>query len=560
MKSRFASLALLHIKSSLSISFPTKTELKDPKKIAKAVGIVLLVLVLVADFGFIFGLMNVGLYNGLAPAGMQSLMLLNAATMAALLVFVFAFLMALSMFSASGIESGFLVLPLPPREMLAAKMCLVYVTSAMAGIFIFLVTMGVYGVKERPPFLFYPAGLLTALALPLLPTALSYLILIPFTKLSNLLSNKNFILYVGGFMGMAVALGFNFYLQSAIAKMGNPEAVILFASPDSLISKIGQAWFPSWLAWKTLTGAGTGQGLLALAANLVLGAGAFLAVAWALGPAYVRSLQSFGESTSRRKAIPAGESATNIRGAFKRRPAMASLALRELRLMNREPMYLLNGPFIVILMPIILAVMFFVQKDALTEALAGVGPILAGPAGYLVFAAFGGFLGSSTSIACTSLSRDARFLPWIRALPISARAYFGAKLLHAEIFAVFGAVVGSIGVFILPGAGLGDALLAFALGLLFSTAVNMGGLWLDAAFPRLSWDNPIAAMKQNPNAVIAILAAMGMLASLGFLSAVLNISKLAFAMLYGGVFLVPIILWILFFPRFAERKMNRYEG
>lgn len=560
MKPRFFSLAALYVKSSLSIAFPSKAELKEPKKLAKAAGIVLLALILVADFGFIFGLMNVGLYNGLAPAGLQSLMLLNAATLAAILVFVFAFLMALSMFSASGIESGFLVLPLPPREMLAAKMCLIYVTSALAGIFVFVVTMGVYGIKENPSFWFYPAGLLTALALPLLPTALSYLILIPFTKLSNLLSNKNFILYVGGFVGLGVALGFNMYLQSAMAKMGNPEAIALFASPDSLISKIGQAWLPSWLAWKALAGAGTGAGFLALAGNIALGLGAFAAVAWALGPAYVRSLQSFGESTSRRKARAAGTLATDIKGAFRKRPVLASLALRELRLMNREPMYLLNGPFIVVLMPIILAVMFFVQRDALMESLAGVGPLLAGPAGYLVFAAFGGFLGSSTSIACTSLSRDARHLPWIRSLPISPRAYFGAKLAHAEIFALFGALVGSACVFILPEARIGDAILAFILGLVFSTAVNMGGLWLDAAFPRLSWDNPIAAMKQNPNAVFAILGAMGLLAGLGFLSIKITLSRLGYALLFGGVFLIPIVLWVLLFPRFADRKMKSYEA
>ena len=555
MKARVLSLSILYLKSTFGFSLPTKAELKNPKKLAKAIGIALLVLFLIADFSVIFVMMNVSLYDGLAAGGMQGLMLLNAATLATIMVFIFAFTMALSMFSVSGIEAGFLVLPISSRELLAAKMALIYASSALLGIFIFIVTMIIYGIREAPPVMFYVNGTITALVLPLVPTALSYLLLIPFTKASKLLHNKNFILYVGGFLGMVVALGFNLYLQSAMAKMANPEELAAIASADSLISRMGRAWTPSWLAWKALSNAGNIGGFLATLGNLALGIVFCLGVAFTLGNPYVRSLQDYGESTSTRKQL------SKLRaGIFVRRSSLRALVYRELRMMNREPMYMLNGPFIVILMPLILAIVFFAQKDLLKEMMSGIEPLIRGQGSYLIPAAFGAFLGSSTSIACTAISRDAKTISWIRSLPLNPMAYFYAKLIHAQIFSVFGAVVGAgLGLMIF-GTNLVDTLIAGLLALLFSTALNMGGIWMDTVSPRLSWDNPIAAMKQNPNAVIVILTAMALIGGLGYISMQVAIPKYAFALLYGAIFLVPIFVWTALFPPFARRRFKAFEA
>ncbi|HWP69146.1 MAG TPA: hypothetical protein VN437_07580, partial [Rectinemataceae bacterium] len=390
MRSRIASLAILYIKSTFSITLPTRKELKKPKTLFKTIGIGIGILLLIADFSAIFVMMNLSMYDGLKPAGLQGLMLLNAATTASVLVFVLAFMMALSMFSMSGIESGFLVLPFAPRELLAAKMFLVYLSEAVAGIFVLAIAMVIYGIREAPPFLFYTNGIATALVLPLLPTAISYLILIPMMNASKRFRNKNFILYVGGFLGMLFALGFNFYIQSATAKATNPSQLALLVSPDSFISRVGQSWIPSWLAWKALADASKLSGVLAVLGNFALGLGGCAVVVALLGKPYVRTLQAFNESTFfRRKLSGAAKAGGRI---FARKSAMRSLVVREIRLMNREPMYLLNGPFVVILMPLIFAIVFVVQKDALSEAMTGLAPLMAGPGGYLIPAGLGAFL------------------------------------------------------------------------------------------------------------------------------------------------------------------------
>ena len=564
MRSRIASLALLYVKSTFSISLPSREELKKPKTLAKTLGIGLGIILLAADFGFIFVMMNLTMYDGLKAAGLQELMLLNAATTASALVFVLAFMLALSMFSMSGIESGFLVLPFSSRELLAAKMFLVYLVESLAGAFVLAIAMVIYGIKEGPPPMFYLNGLVTAFALPLLPTAISYLILLPLMNVSKLFRNKNFILYVGGFLGLAFALAFNFYIQSAMARISDPASISLFANPDSFISKLGKAWIPSWLAWKALSDASSIGGVLAVLGNVAIGVGGFALVVLLFGGAYVRTLRAFNESTfSRKKLLGIGAARGFGRSAgriFARKSAMISLVSREIRLMNREPMYLLNGPFVVILMPLLIAIVFVAQRGAMAEVMAGIGSLLSGPGGYLVPAAFGAFLGSATSIACTSVSRDAKAIPWIKSMPITPGSYFLAKFLHAELYSVFGILVGcGAGLLFLHTAAV-DILLAALLSLLFCTAFNMSGLWLDTAFPKLRWDNPIAAMKQNPNSVIAILGAMGLIGGMAALSLALSLPRYLYAIIYGGLFMLPILAWLRFYPKFAAKKYGKMEA
>lgn len=560
MRPRFLSLALLHIRSTFAFSLPTREEFKKPKTILKTVGIAIGSLLLLADFGFLFVMMNLTMYEGLKPVGLQGMLLLNAASTASVLVFIMAFMMALSMFSTSGIESGFLVLPFTPPELLGAKMILVYVTEALLGAFILIVAMVIYGIKEGPPVMFYLNGLLSAFALPLLPTALAYLVIVPLMNASKLFRNKNFILYVGGFLGMGFALAFNFYIQSITSKFGDPQAAAMFANPDSMMARLGKAWLPTWLAWKAFDGAASPLGFLAALGNLGLGLGCAAGVAALLGRAYVRSLQAYNETSAAKKKPAAAGQGIFGRGMLVRRPLLRTLVVREIRLMNREPMYLLNGPFVMILMPALMAVVFAAQREVLAEMSAAIGPLLQGPGGYLVPAAFGAFLGSSTSIACTAVSRDAKALPWIRSLPIAPGKYFMAKLLHAEVFAVIGSLIGcGAGIALFHTAAL-DAVIALLLANIISTALNMGGLWLDTAFPRIRWDNPIAAMKQNPNAIIAILSTMGLVGGLVAISLFLDLPRYSYAMAFGGVFMAPILAWFRFYPRFAARRYATMEA
>ncbi len=527
------------------------------RQIAKVLGIGALVLLVVADLVVLFFGSNYAAYMALKPLGLQGLLLLNAATSATLMVLLFGFVTSLSTYSLSGGESLILALPVKPRHLFGAKLVTGYLSEFLFALLLMGTALGVYAWGEHPGPAFYVKGLLTILALPLVPLAFTYLILVPLMSTARFLRNKNAVMIAGGILGLGFALAFNYFIQGSAARMGDPAWIReSYAGPSSVLHRLGQAYPPALLAYASLTATGLrGLGLSLL--NLVLGLGISVLAVLALGPAYTASLSSFGETRLRRLASASGFIGHRIKAS---RPIL-SLLTRELRLMNREPIYFLNGPMIVLLMPVIIAVAILAQGNSLQD----LGTALASlhwegsPYPMLVAAAAGAFLGSSTSITCTSISRDAKALAWLKALPVSLAQIGLAKFFHGLGFAIFGSLVGALGGGLALGLGLPEILGGLFIALAVSGLVTIAGLWLDTANPRLRWDNPVAAMKQNINAVIIILGDMALIGGLGGLSVLVRLDHLGFLLAYGVLpgLLTGLALWA--YPRYAEKRLGSLE-
>lgn len=531
------------------------------REILKVAGIAVLTVLLVVNFGYLFVMINLNLYAGLSMAGMQELLILNAAVMATMLTVVIGFMMALSSYYLNDMELLLLSMPINPRSLLGAKFVAVYFSEAAFSLFFMVTTMIIFGIKEGPGPLFYVQGTLAGLLLPFPALALCYFIQIPLLSFARFLKNKKNIMLVAGVLGLVLGLGVNVYFQKMMPPVGDPSGrAALFAGPDSLVAAFGRSYPPALFAWQAMTATSVSASLLSL---LALAASCLLApvlLVVLLSGVYARSLTGFNESHI--KKLDKADADAFIARRLRSGNAFLALVRREFSMMNREPMYLLNGPFIVVLMPVIVGIMFVVQKDALMseESLAGVAMLLEGGFGAVVAGLAGAFLGSSTSIACTAVSRDAKALPFMKSLPVTPGAYMMAKLGHAMIFGIFGSVVGVGLLTLILKIGAADALAGVAVSLSLSSLLNLAGLWLDTANPRLSWDNPIAAMKQNPNAVIAILASMGVLAGAGYLSYRFALGSGAFALWFGAVPALIFSLLLVPFMKYAHNRIATMEA
>ncbi len=556
MTATFPSLCSLYIKSTFGFSLPQRAAQMTRKAILKLAGGILLAILVAADVGTLFVVYNLKLYDALKPAGLEEMLLLNAATNASLILFAFGFITALSTYSLSAMEQSLVTLPIRPRELLGAKFAVTYFSEFLFAAFFIGIAMAVFAIRESPPFMFYLDGILTIAALPLLPIALVYAILVPLLGAVRFFRNKNTLIVLAGFFGMVLALGMNIGVQSIMMKLGDPAWLREhFTGPASLMSTVAAVWPPARLAWRSLAASGSLEGIVSSLANLAGGLAVAVAASWLLGPSYARNLSAFGESHLKRNA--AGRE--YFGSTFRSGSVDVALFLREWRLMNREPIYFLNGPFVVLLMPLIFVVMYIAQKSALAELSSKLGDFASGPKAFLAAAAFGGFLGTSTSISCTALSRDAKALSWIRTLPLEPARYMLGKLTHALSFSLIGAVFGSLGGGLVLGLKAFDIVLAFLTALAFSSCMNLAGLWLDTAFPKLTWDNPVAALKQNMNAVIMILGSMGSLALLGVATLWLPLGKGGLALLFAGGFGIAFIVGLRLYPSFAERRIGRLE-
>lgn len=528
------------------------------KRIAKSLGIGVLIVIVVGQVVGLYAYISYVSFEALKRSGLQDLTLLNAAISASLLVFVMAFLTALSTYCSSKADLGMLALPIKGRDLLGAKMATAYFVDAPLAILIAATAVGIFAAKEAPGLPFYLGALLSALALPLPPIAAVYLIVVPLVTSARPLRNKNVVMVIGALVAIALSLGLSYYFQTTMARMADPSFVLAnFAGPEAPLSRLSAAYPPALLAMWSMTAPGAAGPLLGLAL-LGIGLGATALIALALGPAYARSLVGFDEQRVRRAAA----SRTYVSRAFRRRSALASLFLREWRLMNREPAYFLNGPFVILLMPLILGIGVLVTRQK-PEAMRDLVPLLAAwrdkPWPMLLSASFGAFLGSSTSISSTALSRDAKALRYLKALPLRYSDFMLAKFLHGLAFSLLGALVGTGICSILLRLSAARAAGAFLIALAFSAFASVAGLWLDTANPRLSWDSPIAALKQNPNAIILIFGALGLLVLLGVASAFMGLGSTGFFALYFGGFSAACAAALAAYPAFARRRLDEIE-
>jgi ABC-2 type transport system permease protein len=558
----YLSLSRLYISSFYNFSGAKPRGAKTGlKPLFKKAAYIALMAIVAGNLGYLFVMLNLGMYKGLATLGMQGLLVLNAVVMATMLTFIVGFMTALSTYYLNDMELQLLAMPIKPRALFGAKFTAVYVSEAAVSVFFMAITMVVFGIKESPHPLFYAWGTITALLLPLPVLAVSYALQIPLLSFARFMRNKKLIMIVGGVLGISFGLMFNVYFQGMMMKFQDPAALALtIASPDSLVTRMGEAYPPALLAWKAMSAPATGAAFGSVLVLLGICAAGPALVVLLLSGAYAKSLVGFNESYIRKLTRDGARSfiARRIRSG----PVFIAMVKREVSLMNREPMYLLNGPFIIVLLPVVVGIMLLVNGDAMfgDPDMAGVSALIGGGFGSVLAALVGTFMGSSTSIACTAVSRDAKALPFIKSLPVKAGTYMLAKFAHAAIFGVFGSVVGVVLIGRALGVDAAGLASAIAVSLSLSTLLNLGGLWLDTANPRLDWDNPIAAMKQNPNAVIAILGTMGVAAGVGYLAFVTGMRPGAFVLWFGAVpaFVTGVLLAL--YPRYAEKRLVQMEG
>ncbi len=552
----FLSLSWLLVRTTYGISFPRGKTRVDAKTVAKTVGIALLFLYMIASFGAIFLAMSVAQYEALKPLGLQAMVLLNAALVATAATFVFGLLTALSTYWSGGAEEQLNALPIGPRARLGAKFVVTWVSEIALSVLLMGIALGVYGFHERPSPAFYLQGALIAAGLPLGPLALCYLVLVPLLRLGRPFRNKNVLTVAVGLAALLLAVGFNILNQRVMSRLRDVEWIVAnLGDPDSIVARLSAAWPPVALGLESLTAPFGPASVLRSLASVAVGAAAAVIVTLLLGPAYVHSLAGFGETAWKRLS----RADDFIDRRFAARPSFAALFGREFVLMNREPSYFLNGPLVVVFMPVLMAIMFVAQRAAFAEEFARLAPILGGPYGMLVVAGAAAFLGSMTSIACTSVSRDAKMLAALKALPVKPEEYFLAKLAHALVFALLGALFAGVPLAFAIKLPFPKAALGVATGLSLSTFVNVAGLYLDMAAPRLRWENPLAALKQNPNSVVVVLGSMALLGGLGFLSTRLPLDAAGMAALFGGVPALLSAAALAFLPVFSRKRFAAIE-
>jgi len=528
---------------------------KSSRSAVKTVLLALLLTYIGGCFILLVGSMTANLYRMLRPLELHRLIFGFQMLTAFFFIFISSFMLTLSTYYIGGIEQSLRAMPIPPRLFFGAKFLAHCLPAAVFSFCFFGVTAAVYGFYEHPPLFFYALAITGAVLFPLPVVGLCYLVHIAVMRSTKIFKNKRLTMLITGLFGITMAIGINYLTQSIHILQDDPALTERFLQYQPLIFSIMNILSPVRLFATALTSETFTTALNAFIPFILICTVAPAAIIVLLSSTYEKSLDGFDETHV--KKLSTSETVHLIRSTFTRRqPVFTALVFREIRMMNREPAYLLNGPFVIILLPLLFGIMhltgsLYIPPQVEAFMRQGFGALLAGVCG--------AFLGSATSIASTAVSRDAKNLEFIKSLPLSIKHYMQAKLIHAMLFAGIGSLIGVIGIAHLFSLNRMDTAFAFIIALSLALLCNLLALILDTVRPKLYWDTPAAAIKQNLNTTIMLFTDIILITVTVVTVTLTALPQWLYILCFAGLpFVISGILAHFFWP-YAERKIQSIE-
>jgi ABC-2 type transport system permease protein len=481
------------------------------------------------------GLSN--LYEAYSSIGQESMFLLNGFLYSQLIVFIFGILYVMSKYYFSNDLNVLVPLPLNPRDIIGSKFISLMVNEYLTSLPIILPFIIIYGTKGNEGILYWLYSLILILFVPIIPLALASIIVMLFMKYTNIKGRKDLLRIIGYFLLLIVLFTFQFKIQSITQNaMVEGEDFFLKMATDSnlLVRKLGLSFPPSMWGALSLSSYYSLIGLL----NLILFVGVSIIVFLVM--VYLSEKLFFdGLIGNLEVSISRGSSKVRASDYNKKAPAFLALGLKEIRLLIRTPVYLLNSIGGVVIVPIILVISTSMDGG---QSLEGLNMLIKGNTHLISLVGVGivTLLGIMNCVGCTTFSREGKNLWLQRTIPIKAKDQIFGRVLSSLLVQLIGVAAVLCTIAYLGYLTIEKVFWITILGVLGSIAMAELGMIIDIYRPLLDWDNPQKAMKQNLNVLIAMGIGAFYLLGVGFLVYKL-LDKVDILLIYGIVGLVFII-------------------
>ena len=555
---------------------------KGPKGIFKNIFLILCFTYLIGVFGFMYVIFTMNTYNSLEYIGQTDLFPGISLMIAFLIVFNFGIIsVGVSYYAGNG-EEQFLSMPITPKEFFGAKFGVSLVDNGIIGIFLFTVSSGYYGYRQglldNP--LFYIGTLITAVVSSIFVITVIYFLFIVVLCLVPAFRKRSILNGIASVFIMVMALCIGFFsgeIGTFTAMDGGEEAVsgMMGKFSNKAISASIDSDFLSFF------GGGLKGNILPIFIMAATGGFIIFIVIPLLSRLYIKTFE--GVSDIKQKKISKEKLDKVVSTETKRNSIFKAMFWRDVKGVLREPTFFANGPLGIILFPLILifsSLIPFISSGDF-EAIQGLGnavqeiflenPEMISQIKYFVcfgLIAFTLLCGNLTSVASTSFSREGKGFQTIKALPIKNEIIIKVKFFHAFSYILLSCLITVIlfvGVVILAGLPFSVkdivtiVLVMFFVTSTISILLIIIDMLFDTANPKLNWETPTGAMKQNMNAMFGMLVSLGAIGIFAFLGITCGILlKPNIIILFG----IGVVFGIIAAPvgsayfKYAEKKIQ----
>ena len=400
-----------------------------------------------------------------------------------------------------------LALPLKPEEIVLSKFCLSVVYEYLTTFLLAIPVLVAYIQVMNPDVFFYMKVLIILLLSPVVPLAFGAVIIMVIMAFVPFFKNRDLFNYASGFLALAFAIGINMVVGGT-ATLSQEKLLAMLTEGNNSLLAIFKFMFPnlpfaiqslvdgSWLSFILF---------LVITALVVF---VFVTISKIV---YFIGIIGVNETAAGRKQLnlKAYQKETSTKGA------MMSYFLKEMRLMIRTPIYLLNNIATAFILPIIFMVSIGSSVSGEEEFSAFIKSIDWTNPDLLLIVSFAGLaLGLMMStlnlITPTALSREGSNIFFMKYIPMSYVKQIQAKIMSGLVVSFFGILFSLVAaVFLLKMHPIVIVLILLMSiqGMIF---MNYLGMIVDLIRPKLVWEQEAAAVKQNLNAAFTMIPAFAL--------------------------------------------------
>ena len=394
-------------------------------------------------------------------------------------------------------------LPIKIKDIIAAKIVSMSTTNFIVYIFIAYPAAIKYGLLKNSGILYYLFFIIGSIAIPLIITSIISLVTIfimqYITKIPNLKNKFQFI-------SLLLGLAFFVFYQMVIPKLSSEENFnIAFDKAKNIFKYL----FPfDNLFQKSIGLIGGSVSILSLILLVGLCAVLFYLTSNFMVNPFLKGFQQNRVSPNKKKKV-------NI-AKVKSTSVTFTIAKKEILEIIKTPIYLFNTMFTGVFLIIIFLIGFF---NATKEDMGANGGVLSLISKlhekiypfiskdflltivlvFLVGFALALISGISNDPSATSISREGKNIRLLKSLPINSKDQIKGRIVASTLLKI----IAQTPIFIVLMIALGKYFYLMILGLLgfvlASFFISNLGLFFDIRSPKLKWDTPQQAIKQNMN-------------------------------------------------------------
>jgi len=498
---KFLSLLKTYCNMYFGISSTKYQYTREKKSLWKPLLVMAGVVIGIGSLIFLYCLMILQIFRGGQAIGHPEIVLAVAFLLCQLLSLVFGIFYIMSVFYFSNDMDLLVPLPIRPGEVMGVKFITVLLSEYPVVLSLLLPACILYGTTPGIGLFYWLKGIILIGLAPIPPLVLASIFVILLVRIVNIRRNKDLLMIIGSLLGAFLGMGISLTAQSIPDGKEAEYMEKLVQSSTALVESIGSRFPPS--IWATLGLSRPGLPgwtyfLLFVGFSLIL-----LAVLWWLGDRFFYKGYLSGQETKRKGKALSRQGMEKSVGTMS--SPVSALFRREWKLFLRTPIYVMNSLVGVIVLPLALILPFLTQPEDFKKLLAEVqGPQYGFVTALVVLGIV--LLGSSMNmISCTSVSREGHMF-WIsRMIPVSPKSQVLAKLLQSSVFSSVCQIVIAIPLSLLLHISPVRLLVILVLGTLVNILMNVLGLIIDLLRPKLEWNDPQEAIKQNLNVLFSML-------------------------------------------------------